>query len=64
MTWEEWCKAYPARDAKLDDLAAKLAEGPFDTQVEAEQRSDWLQTTHERGGFEVIRFQEKFYIIG
>lgn len=64
MDWTKWCETYPARDAKLDDLTAAFAEGHFDTQIEAEKRREWLEETHERGGFEVVRCIGKFWIVG
>lgn len=66
MEWEAWCAAYPVREATLDDLGPKwtLAEGPFDDRRAAESRMEWLEVTHERGGFEVVTFMGQFFVLG
>jgi hypothetical protein len=64
MDWQLWCETYPARAAKLDDLVAQYADGPYDDQIQAEKHKEWLEMTHERGGFEVVKHLDKFFVIG
>ena len=38
-------------------------DGPFDTEDEADRRKDWLECTHEIGGFEIVIYEGKYYVL-
>ena len=38
-------------------------DGPFDTEEQAEKRKDWLEVYHEMGGFEIVIFDDKYYVV-
>ncbi len=61
MEWAEWAKTYPAR--KVTELPNYMEGEDFDDYLEAVEWLEGLETLQEIGGFEIVEYQERFYII-
>jgi hypothetical protein len=58
FTWEEWAKAYPAREVK--DPPASTA-GPFTDYVEALKECDNREIIDETA-YEVVKYQNEYFV--
>lgn len=64
MEWEAWCEAYPVREVtELHPELYSVSEA-FATRKEAEARKDWMEMTYECGGFEIVKCDGLFWILG
>ena len=61
MNWKEWTEKYPAR--KVTEKPESLYDLAFDNYVHAVQYKDYLEMTYDLGGYEIVQYGEKWYII-
>jgi len=61
LTWADWAKTYPAR--KVENLPNHQDAEIFDDYINAVSYKNYLEDMHDRGGFEIVEYEMKFYII-
>lgn len=59
--WDEWCENYPCR--KVDKLYQPYDKNSgFELRLDAESFKEFVEITDERGGFEIVEFEGKFWV--